>query len=262
MSSTCVILKAGSAPSNVTKYFLQTMKTTAQLLLLSIALTHFAFGDPPKTEAELISQYRDAISTNDAAKLADLTYREGMSEQDLAMSTRGHEMLLKMSGEIDDVVLQPLPDDFQTVAIMRGKKIEMTAPPKGLVHLKFKDGPTGGNSTSTPYTIVDGLYYLIGPKTTDLDWQGPPDKNIGFMVIGQGQDNVDIVVEWNASGVLQSRKFTEPSSTFWGQHINSVTVVSDSDDTDVKITVLENGETIHESEALKGQGKLEYKREG
>lgn len=238
------------------------MKLTTRTFILLLAITQFALGDAPKTEEELIAQFRDAISSKDPAKIDELTYRDGMSEQDKAMSARANKMLIEMAGEIEDVFLKPLPGDFQTVVIMHGKKTEMTAAPKGIVHIKYKSGPTGVPESATPYTIVDNTYFIVGPKSSDLGWQGPPDKNIGFMVVGQGQDNVRIVVEWNASGVPQTKEFSEPSSTFWGQYIESVTVQSDSDDADISITIIEGGETIHQSESLKGKGRLEYKRKG
>ncbi len=238
------------------------MNTLSRALFFLLTAASVTVGAPPTTEEEFISQVRGALSSKDSAALEALTYRDGMSEQDMAMSARGQKMMLENPSEIAEVVLKPLPKDFQAVAIMRGRKVEMTGPPVGVVEVTYKDGSSGAQASSTPYTVINNSYFLVGAKSSDLGWTGPMDKNIGFMVMGQGTDNVKIQVLWNASGVTQTREFFEPSSTFWGQHIDSVTIISDSDGVDVTMTVLEDGQTIHTSEPLKGKGTLQYKREG
>jgi hypothetical protein len=82
------------------------------------------------------------------------------------------------------------------------------------------------------------------------------------MVLGQGADTARIFVEWNASGVDLSRTFSEAASTFWGQHIRSVTVTSDSEEASFKLMILEDGKTIYTSDPINGKGTLEYKRRG
>lgn len=81
------------------------------------------------------------------------------------------------------------------------------------------------------------------------------------MVMGRGQNKVQIKAKWNASGVDQERIFKSPSSNFMGQFFEEVTVTSTEDDTDVTLTILEAGKEIFQSEPLKGRGTLEYKRE-
>ncbi len=238
------------------------MKSLVPLLFFCLTASSLSFGSPPKTEEEFVSQVRAALSTKNTAAMDALTYKEGMTEDDKAMAARIQKMMMEIPSEIEDVALRPLPKDFQSVAILRGKKMEMTGPPVGVIDVTYKSGASGSQSTSTPYTVVDSVYYLVGSKSTDLDWKGPPDKNIGFMVTGQGQDHVNIHVQWNASGVTQTRQFSQPSITFWGQHIDSIHVESHSDDTNVTMTVLEAGETIHTSEPLVGKGTIKYQRKG
>ena len=215
----------------------------------------------PKTDSEFVSAVRQAITSKDADKIDALTYQVGMTEGDKATAKRVQEMLIGKPTSIQEIALEPLPPNMQTSVIMRGKRIEMTNPPVGIIKISYDPNSSGSQSSSIPYTVVDGLFYLTGSKTTDLDWNGPTDINIGFMVIGVGQDNVKIEVTWNASGVTQTQEFNEPSTTFWGQHIDSMTVTSDSDDTSVKLQVLEAGETIYTSEQLKGKGTIQYTNE-
>jgi len=226
-----------------------------------LVISSTAFAEPPKTKEEFLARFRQAVSYGDAAAIDALTYQDGMSEQDKAMSARANQSLVQIAYEIKDVAFKDLPKHFPTSAIQHGKKVEMTAPPVGVVEVKYGASSPGESvSTVSPYTVIDGAYYLVGPKSSDLGWTGPPDRNIGFMVTGQGAEKAHIVVEWNASGVDLSREFTESSSTFWGQYINAVKVTTESAESDLKLVVLENGEAIFTSEPLQGKGTIVYQR--
>jgi len=239
------------------------MKNLIRASALLVLLTALAFAELPKTEADFISQFREALSSRDATRIDGLTYQQGMSEQDMAMSAHSNHRLAQFSGEIKNVTIKPLPEDFETSTVANGRKIEMTGAPEGLIEAEFaSDGPMGASASSTPFTVIDGIYYIVGPKTSDLGWKGSPDKNIGFMVLGHGADTARIFVEWNASGVDLSRTFSEAGSTFWGQHIRSVTVTSDSEEASFKLMILEDGKTIYTSDPINGKGTLEYKRRG
>ena len=80
------------------------------------------------------------------------------------------------------------------------------------------------------------------------------------MVMGTGQDAVKGTVKWNASGVDLEKPLSSPSRSFLGQYIDEVSITSDSDNTNVTITIMENGKKIFESAPLKGKGTQSYKR--
>ncbi|MDD5261920.1 MAG: hypothetical protein PHD76_08750 [Methylacidiphilales bacterium] len=182
-----------------------------------------------------------------------------MSQSDREAAARVQQMMFS-NQEILDISLAPLPDDFQLVYVMRGKKLEPTYPPAGLITIKYKKTGNGMDSLFSAYAVIDGGYFLVSTKSTDLGWTGPPDKTITFMVIGQGQDKVQIKAKWNASGVKQESFFKSPSSNFLGQYFESVTVTSTSDDTNVTLSIREDGKEIFVSEPLKGKGTVEYKK--
>ena len=244
---------------------MKTQTTLSALLLalgMGLATASMALASPPKTPEEFVTKIREALSSKDSAALEALTYREGMTDQDKEMSAGVEQMMFENSPAIEEIAVKPLPPNLPGFHIIRGRKIEMTGPPAGLIEIKYQGDSNGTQTSSRPFTIIDGIYYFVGTKSSDLGWTGPEDKNIGFMVIGRGQSDVKIVVKWNASGVTQTRAFDEPSVTFWGQHIDSLTVTSDSDETDVAISIQEGGKTIHTAEPLTGRGTREYKREG
>jgi len=237
------------------------MKATLFLLTFHLLAVFAASATATTTPEGFTAAFRAALEQKDAAALEFMIYQVGMSDSDKAQARRVQEMVLANPAEIDQIALAPLPADFQHTIIMRGFKFEPTHPPVGMIDVKFKPGPNGVTASSSAYTIVDGKFYLVGSKRTDLGWKGPPDKNIGFMVLGNRQDDVQIRVKWNASGIDQERNFDEPSSTFIGQYIESVVVTSEHEDTDVTITVQDEGTSIFTSVPLRGRGTVEYRKE-
>lgn len=235
------------------------MKSKILTLFACLTFASTAAGNPPKTEEELITKYQNALTSKDSLQIAAMIYQEGMSEQDRTMTAQSIQRIIANGSEIDEVALAPLPKGFRAVEIAHGKKVEMTGPPLGMLNVRYEDGAIFHES-SRPYTIIDGTYYLVGPKSSDLGWDGPPDKQIGFVVRGTGQDSMKIEVSWNTSGVMQSSEFPEPSMTFWGQFIESITVTSESDDAEVTLSIHLAGETTYTSEPLRGQGRIEYQR--
>jgi len=238
------------------------MRISAFLPCLVSALTILsAFAQ--ETPEAFLKTIEDALKEKNPAKLEALVFSTGMTDEDKAMAKNAMKYFIK-DPAIESITLQALPEDFQLSFVMRGRKIEVTAPPTGVVRIVYQKGPDGPginiNTTTLPYAIVDGRYHLLGTRTTLLDWKGPEDKTIGYMVMGKGQDQARIDVKWNASGVNMERSSKAPSKSFMGQYIEQITVTSETDDADLKLTVLENGKPIFESKPLKGKGTLEYKR--
>ena len=234
--------------------------------LLIIAISLFAFtsgsGAAKAADAEpFTSALRTAIAGKDDQKLESLVRFDGASPEDKQRMISMLRATLMNGKEVDEISLVPLPDDFEPVLIVRGRKIEPTATPEGMIKVTFKGEGQGPKESSSAYTVVDGKFFLVGMKSTDLGWKGPPDKNIGFSVVGQGSSELEIQGVWNASGVELKKTFKEPSPTFWGQHFEELKVTSGSEDCDVTVTITEDGKEIY-SEPLKGKGVLHYKKKG
>lgn len=232
--------------------------------LLTIVISLFPFTSGA-TLAEVpgaalfTSDLRAAITEKDNAKLKALIYTEGASPEDKQRMTSMLRMMYLNGKDVEEISLEPLPSDFESVLIVRGRKIEPTAPPKGMVKVTFKNTENGQGNSSGAYTVVDGKLFLVGMKSTDLGWKGPPDKNIGFTVVGQGASELLIQGVWNASGVQLKKTFTGTGVTFWGQHFEELNVTSESDACDVTVTITEDGKAIF-SEPLQGKGVVNYKK--
>lgn len=232
------------------------------LLTIAISLLPFTSGVTAAEAADsapFASALKAAITEKDDQKLEALIYHEGASPEDKQRMTAMLQRLYFNGKEVDVISFEPLPSDFESVLIVQGRKIEPTSPPKGMVNVTFKGAVNGQGNSSGAYAVVDGKFYLVGMKSTDLGWKGPPDKNIGFSVVGQGTSELQIHGVWNASGVQLQRTFKESNLTFWGQHFEELKVTSGNDDCDVTVTISEDGKEIH-SEPLKGKGVLQYKK--
>jgi len=232
------------------------------LFIIGTALFTFTYGAiaaEGEGAAKFKSSLRAAITEKDNQKLEELIYFEGSSLEDRQRMTSMLRMMLLNGKEVEEISLEPLPSDFDSVLIVRGKKLEPTATPSGMIKVTLKGAGQGPKQSSSAYAIVDGKFFFVGLKSTDLDWKGPADTNIGFSVVGQGSPGLQIDGVWNASGVQLKKKFKDSSITFWGQHFEELKVTSDNEDCDVTVTISEGGKEIY-SEPLKGKGVLQYKK--
>jgi hypothetical protein len=235
------------------------LKHVLTTLITLLTLTLGASAAEADGSAKFKDSLRAAITEKDHQKLEGLIYSEGSSLADRQrMSSQLRTMLLN-EREVEEISLEPLPSDFDSFYIARGQKFEPTATPVGMITVTFKGDGQGQSKSSRSYTIVEGRFFLVGMKSTDLGWKGPPDKYIGFNVFGKGAAELQIQGVWNASGVQLKKTFKEGSITFWGQYIEELNVTSGNDDCDVTVSITEDGKKIY-SQPLKGKGSVQYKK--
>jgi len=235
------------------------IKRLITIAIILFPITPRSIAAETDGSAQFTSNLRAAITEKNNQKLEALIYFEGASPEDKQRMTSMLRMTLLNGKDVDVISLVPLPSDFDSVLVVRGQKIEPTATPKGMVKVTFNGAGQGAKESSSAYTVLDGKYFLVGMKSTDLGWKGSPDKNIGFSVVGQGSSGLQIHGAWNASGVQLKKTFKERSMTFWGQYFEELNVTSDSDDCDVTVIIREDGKAIF-SEPLKGKGVVQYKK--
>jgi hypothetical protein len=231
----------------------------AAFFCLGLILSVTCRADPPKTKEEFLAAVRAAYQAQDVRRVHELTWEKGMSDFDKNQEQQMLDMMVYNNG-IESVSFQPLPADFMDTPVAWGRRIEPTHPAEGIIQVdekpKEKDS---ASSVSMPYAVIDGGYYLVTAKTTDLGWKGPQDKTLNVTVTGAARGDVKIHVKYNASGVDLERDQSSPSSAFPGQYISEVTVRSDRDGTDVTLELLgEKGRAYYKSAPLKGKGEIHY----
>ena len=247
------------------------MKT--KILVIISLLTASALHAGVATTQELIAAIEKAIATKDAKIIESLTYTEGMSEEDKSRNFKHIPDNLFLTPtqkvELGDVG----EDQAKPFRIHRGLKFIPTAQPIGTV-LIYQKSDKFSSTGRLAYSKVNGLYYLIGVRSEKLNWEGQPDKSIGWMIggpNGQTKDfgwmiggpngqTKDFKYSYNASGVILSDTSEYASSSFSGQYIIEVSFTSESDDFSGEIVILESGKEITRSETFKGKGTFTYKR--
>lgn len=238
------------------------MRVLLVALVALIVISPALHAAAPSSAEELRAAFEGAFSKKEKATLEALYYAEGLSDSDKELNSRMLDMFWQGPGEVESVTIVPVPEEITKPRIARGKKWEVALPPSGAFQVNFK-GSSGQWQRSTMTVLFGesaGKYYLVPAKSTDLGWKGPEDTTLTYMVIGEGQEKVKIRYRWNVSGVDLEEIAKSPSLSFVGQYIESVTVTSDSDDTNVTLTIREHNKDIYTSQPLKGKGTLEYKR--
>lgn len=243
-------------------------KWAALILLLGFPLLAAAAESaerPPKTKDAFLAAVRTAYETRDIRQIHELTWEKGVSNWDRKMLDQTLPLMLKSIDEVEKLTYVPIPADFMEQHVAFGKRTDPTHQITGAMELSFKTQKKGAASQTTtmllPYAVINGDYYLVTGKTTDLGWKGPKDKQLGVTVTGEGWDKATIHIKYNASGVNVERNQKAMSSLFVGQYIEEVTVASDSDDAEVTLSLRDGGEQIYESQPLKGKGEIHYKRD-
>ena len=237
--------------------FTRLIRSAPILVIVLAVLSPSAIADTTTADG-FLAEIRTAIAEKSAPKLNALRAPAEASESADAEHKHFEEVLF--GEKIEDVSLQPLPPDFMPVKVLLGQRLEFDHPPAGDVKVKAK-----GTQVVTPYAIIGGHYFLVSPKSVDIGWTGPADRYFSVRVGGKGQNDVQIRVKWNASGV--SQEMTHPGcATLYvlGQYLDEVDVTSNKDDSDIQVTITDDDrkETIFTSQRLSGKGTIRFRKNG
>jgi len=239
------------------------MKTFLRVVVL---LWGFGVGGAvaqPATPADFIAAYRAALQEKSLEKMEALTYTTGMSDADKKLAESMMKMGMGMGfgdNEIAGVTLDPLPADFHLGGFMNGKKWEPTFAPVGMITVTYKKVANGPSSSTAPYAVINGHYFIVGAKSTDLGWKGPPDQSLIVNAMSTSPDKIQIHAKWNVSGVEQEQTFHSGSAGVMGQYFESVTITCADDNAQTTPTITEGGKEVFHAQVLKGKGTVEYAR--
>ena len=233
----------------------------AALIFLSLLLSAPCRADPPKTREDFLAAVRAAFDSKDIKRIHELTWEKGISDFDRNQEELMLPMMVNQSAGIASITFGPLPPDFMNIPVAWGRRIDITHPADGIVKLvEIPKDKNASGELDLPYAVIDGGYYLVTAKTTDVGWKGPQDKPLNVTVLGAGQDKVKVHIKYNASGVDLEMDPDTSSIGFTGQYIREVTVKSDSDDTNVTLELLDDEKPYYDSAPLKGKGEIDYKK--
>jgi hypothetical protein len=241
------------------------MKRHLSLLVLFLGMIPLLVRAQPATPDEFMAAIKTAMKEKSVEKLTALTYTVGMGDSDKQMM-EGMEKNLFVAGgpaegEITGMSLGPIPSNTPSGGIMNGRKYEMTHAPTGQVVISYKGTGSGALSMSLGYALIDGKYFLISAKSTDLGWKGPADQSLIYMVACQHPEKVQVTIKWNVSGVDQEQTLKGNSGGVMGQYFEKVTVTGADDEPGAILTLSKGGQQIFASPPLAGKGAIEYKKE-
>ncbi len=229
------------------------MRRLLAVLVLPLLAIHAEETPDPDVFTETLKK---AIIEQDTETLLTFADSEGLTGE----ARKRQEESLKVTypgTNVFSVSLGPLPVDFPPFFIMNGRRYEPTHPPAGIVTISFRQ-ESGLTSKQLAYAIVDGRYKIVATKSTQLDWKGPPDASLGFIIEGPGSEGAVVKVKFNASGVDMERTFHGAAINLWGQHFGEVEVTNEDPKASLVLKVLRDGKEIYKSETLKGAGKILY----
>jgi len=236
------------------------MKLRAVLIFTGLIFCVTCVAAPPKTKEEFIAAVRAAFVAKDVKKIHELSWEKGMSDFDMQQVDQVLPMMVQQLNGGETYSLEPKETESDSPQIMMGRRLEPTHEIDGMVKIaqKSADG-SSSSSMSLPYALIDGSYYIVSTKSTDLNWKGPPDKTLVVNVTGDGQDKVKTHIKYNVSGLDLEHDQKYASDILSGQYISEVTVTSDSDDVNVVLDLRdEDGNSYYQSAPLKGKGEIHY----
>lgn len=223
-------------------------------LFIALSAPNYAADQPdPDVFTETLKK---AIIEQDTGTLLSFADDEGLTGEARQRQIESLKVTYP-STNVFSVSLGPLPVDFPPFFIMNGKRYEPTHPPVGIVTISFRQ-ESGLTSKQLAYAVVDGKYKIVATKSIPLDWKGPPDASLGYIVEGPGAESAVVKVKFNASGVDMERTFHGASISLWGQHISEIEVTTDDPKASLLLKILRDGREIYKSETLTGAGKIVY----
>jgi hypothetical protein len=215
----------------------------------------------PADPAALVAAVDAALVARDLPALVALVDAEGLSETDLKKAGPALAGLIPEEGTAQ-VSADRLPDgmDLSAPLVYRGKRSELSRAPAGIIRIATKQGRAEMTAT-IPYVKTPAGFLLAGRKETDLGWKGPPDRQLGFMLVEDfPKVPVKFVVRYNASGVEQKMESPHYSGVVLGQHIDEITVTGLEAEFKGRLVLREDGKEVYRSEPIKGGGTFTYRR--
>lgn len=229
-------------------------------LALVVITAPFCFS-APSDPAALASAIDAALVARDLPALCALVDTEGLSAEDLKKVGPGLAALIPTEGTAK-VSTDRLPDGIDLMAprIYKGKRLELTRAPSGIIRVATKQGRAEMVST-IPYVQTAAGFLLAGRKETDLGWKGPADRQLGFMLVEDfPKEPVKFTLRYNVSGVEQQMVTAHHSGGVLGQHIDELTITGLSTDFKGRLVLRDAGKEIYRSEPINGQSTFTYRR--
>lgn len=237
------------------------MRSILCFVALVFACSALLRAAAPTDSAALVAAIDAALVSRDLPALRALVDTAGMSPEDLKTIEPGLAGLIPAEGRAQ-VTADRLPDGINLAAprIYKGKRIELTRAPSGIIRVVLKQGRAEVVST-IPYVQTPDGCLLVGRKHADLGWKGPPDRQLNFTFAEDfPKGPVKLTIKYNVSGVDQEEVSSFHSGTILGQHIDELTISGLGEDFKGRLVLRVGGKEFFRSEPITGQSTFTYRR--
>lgn len=230
-----------------------------------------------KMEEVFLNKIRAAFKGHDEQEFWKLFNLEGMSEK-VRASLDKHLVKKVAKADLIAISLEPLPEDFRTEYVLNGVQYRPNVKPLGLVKMVYKNlnpqdpstyvGTVSGNpSTSMLYGQKGDQLMFAGTVEEKLPGDLPASKQIqvlvmgfshppitfeGYMIYLQGNKPVRDKIEDMGGGNV--------TRIVRGEAITYLEVRRTSAKGEIKVKILEDEDVIFETEHLKGDEPIIFKR--
>jgi hypothetical protein len=234
------------------------------LVLLFCTLPVFAGS---QIEERFLNDIRTAIENKDEKAFWELFNLEGVPD-DLKAIMKKHAMKPLMASEVNDIVYEPPPEGFRSEYVVDGFQYRANLKVLGRVKITYKRSAEAGvTGTSIPYGQKGDRFLFIGTTKEKLPGDLPPSKQIQVIVMGMGHPPVTFegYMIYLQGGKPVRDKIEDMGSgnvtkIVRGEAITYLEVRRTSPKGTMKVWVMENDDTLFETEHLDTDQPIRFKK--
>ncbi len=235
------------------------------LLILSTSLTAFA---GTSSEDQFLKDIRTAIQNKDEKAFWGLFNLEGVPEK-LKATMKKHAMKPLMASELKDITFESLPEGFRSEYVVDGFRYFANLKPLGRIKFSYKRSAEAGvTGTSIPYGKKGNQFLFVGTAMEKLSGNLPPSKQIQVMVLGIG--NPPVKFKGHMIYLQGGKPVRDPVEDMGGGNVTKIVrgealtyleVRRTSPKGTLKVTIMEDSETIFETEHINSAQPILYKKQ-
>ena len=196
-----------------------------------------------------------------AAAMAELFHLEGVdAETRETYDTRLIPHLLR-GHDAPTVGTEPVPDDFDPLYVLNGYEYRPNLAPLGYVVID-------GTTKAVYGRRDDGRYYFVGTTRTAVNPDGPPDRMLQMMLVGQASPPVNYTGHFDvmqSNGKIKRMELEDnghgnTTAIIMGQYIERCEVTNDSARGSLWLRLQEGEETVFDERIETPATRLSYRR--
>ncbi|PWU10180.1 MAG: hypothetical protein C5B50_25965 [Verrucomicrobia bacterium] len=236
----------------------KTILAFINLIAALVFLSRANGAEPASSPEQLRSRVEMAFKTKDTNAFAALFNSNGMSDETKTQIPMMASMIFK--SKVTNVVVQPVPANFQNAFIRNGITYTFNLPVTGVIALQYgaaqlQTSVVGGGQVTLPYGKGPDGYYLVlqGKKTSDQSNPSHPDKMINILVTASGWKTPPLLsvdyAYFGGANEIKSHSVHQGiiSENFWGRSVEYCNVKTTGASGTTRLRIKANGVDVFDS---------------